>query len=793
MTLVLTAKQKETFSNLKSGDFDKVSSSMLTRTLSKFLDTKQTGEEILPLAFGWEKAKKPDLTFKDAKSKILRRIKAKDDKAMYREIVSDISSFPDVSKPKTDISSHEGKHDGDGVPKTFTEQLPSEYQKGGSNKGANGSVNKLDAILESVFKEQEEKSKAFSGEGRKVDGGVVPTPTAPSSSSIFDYIDMGTDAYKKNKKSIDAVLAVMSEKNIADGTVLSKLATLQVPEIGIWSAITKSLGMGFSKTDNANLEKLISRDPNVTSELGTADTIQLVLKTLVSPDNASKLIQKRAGQVGEDISSGFSDFLKKITGEQIYDESAKSAAEIVENRRKNIDKDAKRREELDELMGIEKPIDWNGITPTGTTDRPFIPVGDRGNESAYDILKPTNIPELDTSAGQDFMVFLRKLLPVPQVNQTKETYLASLKDTDPGLYDEYQKRIKQQQYRVRKIKLSKDSDIDSGDLNNVKNMSIVVRDMLKIAASKKDLISNEQIEQIYDVSSTLESIANGEYKVSYSDFEKLSQGVIDMLPTGDPIMKDSLARLSKAINGANEDLGTKFKGDTDLSLNIKIKTDTGLEADTDGVVEDTPIDGDPEDDVPELEFPEEKQPPTEGGVREEKLDSENKIEENFTGLRYRYKTGGQDRSQAEGGLVPTRLTQDINNRVANRMLVDIESIDPLATLSRTEYKRRYGKTIPMPQTDRHMMKLENGEVPQRFIQLHKPVWIQYHPPMNDGSVMVDKEEQGVYPGMVPRDVKTPFQRQLMNEHTNYFPDGVENEHRVGKKFDFMVNQRFTRK
>ena len=65
--------------------------------------------------------------------------------------------------------------------------------------------------------------------------------------------------------------------------------------------------------------------------------------------------------------------------------------------------------------------------------------------------------------------------------------------------------------------------------------------------------------------------------------------------------------------------------------------------------------------------------------------------------------------------------------------------------------------------------------------------------MNDGSVMVDKEEQGVYPGMVPRDVKTPFQRQLMNEHTNYFPDGVENEHRVGKKFDFMVNQRFTRK
>ena len=573
--LILTRGQSQTIDRLKASSWDVIKPGDITRLLPKLLDSKTQSEELIPKIIDYEKIKNPTKGI-DWIIKVLdKKIKSSDDKKVFEEVIKmgDYSSFPDVSKPT--------KKNNLKIPTNSIEKLfPTITKKSGTDQELN---DKLDSILKSSGIQE---TPAFGGPGTKLSD-VDKTETAEDSIDFSNLFKTGSKAYTDNKALIDGFKKNLTKEKLENGSWLTGLASLSYPEIQILQDVISLTPLGLSSKDKINLQNLLSKDKNKQNSVSTTDGVKTILKSLINPDSIGTILKTRANDLSADAAEGLDKWWRKIKNEPPKKSEDLGALEdIIGGRIKTEDAKNKRQQDLDLLKGKKtevkpappiKEVDKGiiGLKPgfnKGITGGKFKPIGDIDNQdknqlSIEDILKPPEVPGMQqTTAGQDAFSFLKGIF-VPNYGlgdkrNTPEGALTWLKTNNPAAYSEYNKKKFDYDKTVKKAGMSINSPIDMMyHKEEVLRAREFTRDLLKKASDLKEL-TDQEIEDIYDISETLESVLKGDSKITYKDLDDLTLGVINMIPEGILQAGNILGNFTDSqLNG----LKASFKGDSNLT------------------------------------------------------------------------------------------------------------------------------------------------------------------------------------------------------------------------------------
>lgn len=795
--MILTKGQKSTLTRLEKKEYSLIKAGDITRLLGKALDRKNTATEIVPKVIDYERFKFPTKSLDKIQKDLSKKIKQKDDRLMFREVLSsgDFTSFDSSTKDKKEQPS---------VP-SITENLPSFGGKSGPTKKS-GTSDELNKILDSLI---ENKPKTnFEGEGRS----IVPSTKSESTKSdssidLSSIFKTGTKIYKDNIGIVNKVTAGLSDSDIQSGKWLTNLASLELPEIAILQSVTKAVGLGFSKKDNEDFANILSESPDLTRKVSTADSLKLMGKLLINPDEVGNLVATRASQIGANSLQRLKKFYGKITGEKIEDKADfGSLTDLVNSRRDDAEKTEKRTRELNKLKGIDVPsmrtptktnIDAGetGMFRGGGVVYDGIGAGQKINQSAEQLLRPPDIPGYkDTTVTQDVFGFLKGLV-VPSVRQTKESYLSGLKTSDPENYKKYEEAMQTYNNRKTRIGLTSSSNMDmSIHKMVVQDAFEYYRNALSKASKTVGALTDNEIEDIYDVSSTLEAVMDGKREITYDQFSKINRLLSSEIPPeflrGGPTkfsdsikslggsLKDGVAQLVsndvlesvKVASSSSNDSGVEIKSDVDVDAGIDFKTPV---FDDDGnLVEEKR--GDEKED-PKPEEPEEpvKQQLT-PGITEKVLSVG---DAGYSTYRPRFLTGNTDKLLG-------REEEEI--KLADKIINDlgIENAGWGSGSSNSLYKAniladrlRYERTISMPR----LPIQPNRTISEKFIRRAQPVFQPVMVPAlrsfaSDGYNPANSYQ---YTGFHPSVMETPFYGTEIRTHPHentYQADMYEQEH-----------------
>ena len=816
MAVVLTRGQKLTLERLNKNDFEPIKQADITRLLGKMLDTESTAKEVVPKVIEYEKTKFPSKSVSDIQKYLTKKIKAKDDRIMFREVLSqgDYSSFPEVSKGKKAQNA-----------KMFTEELPQQpSSKTGKSNGSSSELNDLlDKLLaggdpDSVEAEKKDTTTQdrFSGPGRTVGGDVVPSePVQPSTGLDFSsFFKEGSKAYKENKATVEKLKKALTKQNLEDGSWFTSIASMEVPELEILQQVVNLTPLGFSKKDKDDFGKMLSRDPSQMNAISTTDGLKLVGKMLVNPDSIGTLLKTRGEQLSGDAVEGLDKWWRKATGQKPpKDEQLGSLEDIVQGRRDKISKDEKRQADLDRLNGKEPsttpdrtnqlPIKdiGGGRTVVSLKDLDNLPTidletgevipgrGDKSNMTPEELLRPPPIPGFkESSATQDAFSFLRGLfIPDFSVGTDKEKALRKLKESDPSAYNKYQDAMKKYEYTKKKLALTKSSEIDlSIHKDQIKRTFDFSRSLLEKASSLGEL-SSDQIETIYDVSGSLEDVMSGDVKITYSDLGKFQRAIFSMIPQD--VLRGGGTDFADYIKDMKKALGTEFDGDSDLSDDYSYITEVSTETDDIADIEEEVEEKD--GDNP----PEEPEPPAEGSVQEVSLDTSSSKQDgkdDWASLRPRMAWGGTDS-------MFVRKEKEVQQANLISEAVGIEasgwgngSDNSLYKMNLVQDAMRYSKCFAMPAP----APQDPLQLPSKFIQMTKPIMVAgYAPTGRSFEVARDPYKFGQYQNFKPSYQQTVYPTIEQRVQTGEYPYVADlrtgGQEQDISKWDYLENLRWT--
>lgn len=284
MALVLTKGQKLTMDRLNKRDYDSIKQADITRLLSRVLDQKQSAEDLVPKVIDYEKVKFPQKTVKDIEKYLTKKIKQKDDRAMFREVISDYSSFETGGKETSSVT---------GGKETVTEVLPSRTKTtktSGTDKQLNDLLDKL--LDEGGGGDQKSTPTPFAGEGRKL------TPDEPKSSETWlEYLD-------RQQKDVKGGLTDSEVKSIK--TIYNKA-------MNTYAKKRKDRLNDPSKANVGGLKDSIAKTPfgdidanavadgiSATAGTGTEVVADTLLTPILGPELAS-VVGKGAGKAIESL------------------------------------------------------------------------------------------------------------------------------------------------------------------------------------------------------------------------------------------------------------------------------------------------------------------------------------------------------------------------------------------------------------------------------------------------------------------------------------------------------------
>jgi hypothetical protein len=702
--LILTNKQQKTVSRLKSSSWNEIKPLDISLLIPKIINNKKESGELIPKIVEYEKIKNPTKSIQWIEKVLDKKLKTKDDKKTLHEILldGDYSSFPATDKPakKKGLNAN---------------PITNITKKSGSDQQLN---DKLDSILKSsVIKE----TPAFGGPGTKLSD-VDKEKNTDTSIDFSTLFKTGNKSYTDNKALIDSFKKNLTKEKLADGSWLTGLASLSYPEIQILQDVINLTPLGLSSKDKANLENILSKDKSKADSVSTYDGIKTILKSFINPDAIGTILKTRGDQITADASEGLDKWWRKATGSAPKKNETLGALEdIIGGRIKTEDAKTKRQQEIDILKGKKptpvipvKEVDKGivGLKPGMTIDK-FKPVGDFGageidktKLSIADILKPPTVPGIEeTSAGADFLGFLKGIF-VPSYGlgnkrDTPEGALEWLKTNNPSAYSEYNKKKFDYDKTVKKAGMSIDSEVDmTYNKDEVLRAREFTRDLLKQASDLKQL-TDQEIEDIYDISATLESVLTGDSKITYKDLDNLTLGVINMIP--EDILQAGNA-LGTFLDSQLAGLKSTFKGDSTLTnfdssmkqgKGRRVKTNTDPYKDGDDKEPKDPKDPkDPKKEITETTL--DKKESSKG-------DTENTT---WSDLRPRMKWGGTDEM-----FIRSDENVNMGNLVAAARAIEepgwgngnADNNDLFKRTLKTD-SMQFTNTTPMPQTMRYANK-----------------------------------------------------------------------------------------
>ena len=706
--LILTNKQQQTVSRLKRSSWNEIKPLDISLLIPKIINNKKESGELIPKIVEYEKIKNPTKSIQWIEKVLDKKLKTKDDKKTLHEILldGDYSSFPDVSKPtkKNNI-------------KIPTNDFSTTVKKSGSDTKLQETLDKIlgSNVKETPLTETKEKN----------------TDSSIDFSTLFKT---GTKAYTDNKQLIDGFKASLTKEKLENGSWLTNLASLSYPEIQILQDVINLTPLGLSNKDKANLENILSKDKNKQNSVTTYDGIKTILKSILNPDAIGTILKTRGDQITADASEGLDKWFRKATGAAPKkDETLGALEDIIGGRIKTEDAKNKRQTELDLLKGkkvIEKPVPpvkevdkgIIGLKPGMTVDK-FKPVGnfgageiDKNKLSIADILKMPTVPGIEeTSAGADFLGFLKGIF-VPDFGlgnkrNTPEGALEWLKTNNQEAYSEYIKKKFDYDKTIKKAGMNINSEVDMMyNKEEVLRAREFTRDLLKQASDLKQL-TDQEIEDIYDISSTLESVLKGDSKITYKDLDDLTLGVINMIPEG--ILQSGNA-LGTFLDSQLAGLKSTFKGDSTLTnFDSSMKQGKGRRVKTNT---DPYKDGDEEEKDKDPKDP--KKEITETTLDKKESSKGDTEDTAWSDLRPRMKWGGTDEM-----FIRSDENVNIGNLVAASRAIEepgwgngnADNNDLFKRTLKTD-SMQFTNTTPMPNTARYVNKYNNKKQKRPYLK-----------------------------------------------------------------------------
>lgn len=721
--LILTRKQNDTVSRLKSSSWGEIKPLDISLLLPKLLDSKKESEILIPKIIDYEKIKNPTKSIDWIVKVLDKKIKSSDDKKVFEEVIKmgDYSSFPSIDKP----TKKTGKKNNLKIPTNDLSKFlnTTTVKKSGTDQQLN---DKLDSILKSNREQSGiQETPAFQGPGTKL-GDVDKVDNSIDFSTLFKT---GSKAYTDNKALIDGFKKNLTKEKLADGSWLTGLASLSYPEIQIMQDVINMTPLGLSSKDKSNLENLLSKDKSKNSSVSTSDGIKIILKSLINPDSIGTILKTRGDQITADGAEGLDKWWRKATGAAPKkDENLGALEDIIGGRIKTENDKNKRQQDLDLLKGKKtevkpvipvKEVDKGivGLKPImdkGITGGKFKPVGDIDNQdknqlSIADILKPPDVPGMqETTAGQDAFGFLKGIF-VPNFGlgdkrNTPEGALEWLKTNNPEIYSEYNKKKFDYDKTVKKAGMSINSEVDMMyHKEEVLRAREFTRDLLKKASDLKEL-TDQEIEDIYDISETLESVLKGDSKITYKDLDDLTLGVINMIPEG---ILQAGNILGNFTDSQLKGLKPSFKGDSNLTnFDSSLKQGKGRTVKITKDPYKDPKDKDPNDKDGNPKDP--KKEITETTLDKKESSKSDTDDTSWSDLRPRMKWGGTDEM-----FIRSEDNVNIGNLVAAARGIEEEgwtngnadeNILFKRTLKTDSMRYNPNGTNPMPNTERYFKK-----------------------------------------------------------------------------------------
>ena len=615
-------------------------------------------------------------------------------------------------------------------------------------------------------------------------------------------IDTSSQLYKENKAMIDGVMAGMSEKNRANGNWLPVLASLEFPQIQILQQLFKGTPLGFNEDDNANLDKLLDND----GSLSTEDFFKTFAKMLVNPDAMGRMIGGRLSQQADEASKAVGEFMRKVKGEkkeETKNDLQSTAEERVRERQDETKASNERQKAIEKAQGREeqegssmfgsiRPV-VNGKTP----EKAQKPTADtylkKPNAEDYGYKEPT--------AMDDFGRFMRKLLPLgPQIDiTTPEEYISYIKRYEPVKYTQYKSKLDEYERRLKKTSINSSDEIDTSIDKDV--LQAFYDTMNKVMGQgRMNGVDSERIGLLYDNNRIIKDVINGKINMSYENYQKLTQRMMNTLPTE---LRTANSNLWDGYNDLLTDrYGSKFEGDSELLKPIKYTSTSSPEDDPHPTRTETYTDDDTRPDDKEPPKPDDREPPNykpdepptpdESGISQKQIQPSNL---NVAGqLRPRLQWGDSDKD-----LTPTKEQVNTMNTIADAMSLDEEGFgngrnNSLFNVNNIVDNMRYTNTFAMPNPPAPKPR----GLPIQFIEAQRPVFNTQYASCTDGfRYSRNPYLFGQYQKLEPNTLLTPFSSQIINSRVNDFPAEIDRrtgglEQIVSPNFDFVMNSRFVK-
>jgi hypothetical protein len=788
----LTAKQQKTLEELKSRNYDKIKMNEISSVLNGAFNKNEPTEikkEIIKGGVEWFiNNPKSEVKDKAAINKILiskiKKLATSDkttkemraeEKELFNEIKSRIKGVDDDDEEKKyddDDDETKGKAP---PPPVVVAQAPAP-----APAPAQPDYEMMEMMADM---RAEQRAEQINTEG----GSYLDT--------LSKYIDTGSQFYKDNKKTINKALGALTPAKIKDGSYLTELAGLAYPEIEVFQKVIKEVGLGFTAEDSAKFEKMLSRDPDAMADVPYDESIQILLKMMINPDQVGVLIKTRAGQIADDTKAWW----KKIKGED-RDLSPKEedVKEKIDKRRKEIEDKKNREKGIDDWFGIEEeekkpvePIPYSpfkpihegggqisgggavvnnlpeGIDPVDVLNPP---APDYNDISSYDILIPPGDEFGETTGWQDFMNVMRNIvsiggIKVPTKDQTKAQYLEQLERENPEAFEQYQNAMSRYNKTIGKAKLERNGFVDyeqSKDyVDNAKNLT---QDLIKKAIERGD-IGRDEAGKLYDVWDLFNGVSSGDEKMTYAQMENLQQQLYRALPS------DLIKENSDAINQFMADnidfLQAGWEGDSDLGnfdwLNNIL---TGEDIDPDNV-----------------------------NIKEKKIDPKKQKPQAEPKYRYRGKWGDTD-------TLFKREDEEIEKRnlilELGHLREQLDTTNQLIQAQMATERRRFDRTFEMP----YCPPVKSRALPEAFKREHRAIFTpQYINPLREpdrNMFMNPTNDYGQYQEWSDRVPESSARSYLIKDPLVYPSNadlatgGEAPTIAPAKDYNYILNQRFIR-
>ena len=760
----LTKLNQQTVFRLKNNDYSNLTQASVTNVLKKIIKDKNSSTELIPKVIEYEKIKNPSKDIVWIEKYITSKLPLQD-KKVFREILKDgdYSSFPSIDKPKP-------------KPKAKISEPISDFSSFKDNKTKDKESNGINQVLEKLLNtDKETKDKETKDKKTK------KTKEDKPSEVNWDTILQGSSKYlSDNKKTIDTLKKALTKESIDNGSWLTQISSLSVPEIAVVQELLKNTPLGMSKQDNINLD-------NILSGKQVDGGVNTILKSLINPDAIGKIISTQGSKAVSKAGDGLIDFYNKLTtgksAEKAKSEETLNTEQKIIQRREDLSKAKKRKEDLEKL-GIKSS--YEDAINSGYS-----------NMSAADLAKRPELNLQTTNAFEDFMSGLQNLfIPTGGRSERLDTVPKMrkyLEMNDPQKLKEFDEQASKFDRRLSKINLSRTSEVNpSMDQEVLKNIVDYNNRLINKASSTKQL-TNQQIEDIYDINSSLEDILTGKGKITYDQLDKTIQSIMTAIPTS--LLKDESLNTDAYRTDLKYKLSAGFAGDSDLiDVDKYIENRMKETTDDDKQIDDKPkpIDDKPIDDKPK---------PTDdkiNNIKETTLDSKSKTTgpTDYSTLKPRFVAGATDE----------KFTRDADEVALADLLSEMKNIDipaygrdhgnsnTLYQRNIDDYEIRYRNTFKTPQSEPVYQPKNTKEYNDYYRSIWTPIYqpVGYHPTH-------DPNNYGAFQEFNNKDFETVQPVNLRIQQRQDFPDTTNmlypNDviYATNKHLDFIFNQRFTKR